>query len=75
METFVVRVWRPAPGEADSAAAPLTGVVEHIGTGRTDPFQGTQRLAELIATALAASQSQGDRGRRVGGTVEPRPPK
>ena len=75
METFVVRVWRPAAEEVDRPTTPFTGVVEHVGTGRSDPFQGTQRLAELIAAALAASQSQGERGKRVGGTVKPRPPK
>jgi len=75
VETFVVRVWRPAADEVGETAAPLRGVVEHIGTGRSDPFQGTQRLAELIATTLAASQSQGERGNRVGGAVKPRPPK
>ncbi len=47
-----MRVWRPAAGEVGEPAAPLTGVVEHIGTGRSDPFQGTQRLAELIAASL-----------------------
>jgi len=52
VETFVVRVWRPAAEEVDVPTTPLRGVVEHVGTGRSDPFQGTERLAELIAAAL-----------------------
>ena len=53
METFVVRVWRPGADEVGEPAAPLTGVVEHIGTGRSNPFHGEQQLAEVIAAAIS----------------------
>ncbi len=61
METFVVRVWRPAIDEVEGAPPPLTGVVEHIGTGRSDRFQGVDGLAELIASALAQAPSRSER--------------
>ena len=49
-----MRVWRPAAEEVDRPTTPLTGVVEHIGTGRSEPFHGDKQLGELIAAALGA---------------------
>ena len=52
-----MRVWRPATEEVDGPTTPLTGVVEHVGTGRSDPFHGEQQLAEMIATAATGARS------------------
>lgn len=48
METFVIRVWRPAEGETDS---PLRGLVEHV-RGERRPFEGPADLLAFLDTAL-----------------------
>ena len=49
METFVVRVFIPA----DAGDVSFCGVVEHVGTGRTEPFQGTRALICFVFGELA----------------------
>jgi hypothetical protein len=49
METFVVRAWRSA-GDDDPARQgdTLRGVVEHVGTGTTAPFQDEEQLIDFL---------------------------
>lgn len=48
METFVVRVFVAAVGDP----MPLCGVVEHVGSGSRDPFEGADALIWLLESAL-----------------------
>ncbi len=55
METFVLRVWMPAGREGGlSGDGPVTlqGVLEHIGSGRTLPFKGSDQLLDLVRNGL-----------------------
>jgi hypothetical protein len=49
METFVVRAWR-STGDDDAAGGDdtLRGVVEHVGTGATAPFQDEEQLIDFL---------------------------
>lgn len=54
METFVIRVWTPAPetGAPAESLGSLHGVVEHIGSRRAAPFTDGAQLLDLIAAGL-----------------------
>ena len=54
METFLVRVWVPAPGEAGPFPGPVTlhGLVQHVGKGPAVQFSGVGQLLTLVETAL-----------------------
>lgn len=59
METFVVRVWQPAEGGAsEESESILRGVLEHVGSGDSDHFQGEEQLVELIRAGLARSRNE-----------------
>lgn len=49
METFVVRIFVPA---FDGDTLPLSGIVEHVASGRAEPFQGSHDLLALVREAL-----------------------
>jgi hypothetical protein len=56
VETFVVRVWTPAPkGAPETDSGPLRGVVEHPSTGRQETFTADEEL-------LAFLRQQAERG-------------
>jgi hypothetical protein len=49
METFVVRVWRSAPGnDTGEATPPLRGFVEHAASGRRVRFTGAEQLLDFL---------------------------
>jgi hypothetical protein len=52
MDTFVVRLWTPAPTAGDPAAARigLHGTVHHVGSGRTATFRDGEELTELLSS-------------------------
>jgi hypothetical protein len=52
MDTFVVRLWTPAPTAGDPAAARigLHGTVHHVGSGRTATFRDGRELTELLSS-------------------------
>jgi hypothetical protein len=58
VETFVVRVFVAAVGEA----VPLCGVVEHIGSGSRDAFENADRLIRLLELRLRPPRDL-DRGK------------
>ena len=62
METFVVRVWQPSERAAsEESQSVLRGVLEHVGSGHSDRFQGETELVELIRAELARSRSEAKR--------------
>ncbi|HYY77687.1 MAG TPA: hypothetical protein VFD04_00655 [Actinomycetes bacterium] len=54
MQTFLVRVWTPGGEDAGGEPAALRGVVEHVATRRSRPFQGEPDLLEFIRGCLGA---------------------
>jgi hypothetical protein len=49
METFVVRVWRPAEGQSDGGAlGDLRGIVLHPSSGLETPFSSEVELLEAL---------------------------
>jgi hypothetical protein len=51
METLVIRLWVPAPGEEPAAgenASVLRGVLEHPASGSSQPFTDRAELLRLL---------------------------
>ena len=49
METFVVRVWRPAEGhDAGEALSDLRGIVLHPSSGLETPFSSEAELLQAL---------------------------
>ncbi len=59
METFVVRVWLPADGRAGGDALDLTGFVDHVGSGSSGIFHGSEELFALICAGAAGRAEVG----------------
>jgi hypothetical protein len=65
VETFVLRVWIPAEiNEPVAQPVGLRGFVEHVGSGRSDPFRGGDELLALVAAAVD-SHLRGEGGGEV----------
>lgn len=58
MQTFVVRVWIPAPGE-DVAERSMHGVVEHSTSRRSRPFRDETELVSFIHDCLHDEHHRG----------------
>jgi hypothetical protein len=56
MQTFLVRVWTPAAGEAGGVPAGIRGVVEHVGSRRSRPFEGEHDLVRFFEDCLQDRQ-------------------
>jgi hypothetical protein len=59
METFVVRLWTPAP-ELDGAAEEpllLRGLLDHSVSGRSTPFESDRELLRLLRACLAEAKA------------------
>jgi hypothetical protein len=56
MQTFLVRIWTPAAGEAEGVPVGIRGVVEHVGSRRSRPFEGERDLVEFIDECLQSHQ-------------------
>jgi len=68
METFVLRIWIPV--EFKEPEVGLRGFVEHVGSGRSDPFRGGDELLALVATAVdsrARGEGEASKGRSHSG--------
>jgi hypothetical protein len=49
VETFIVRLWAPAPDLAEEVAMyEVRGSVEHVGSKRQAPFRSGQELLDLM---------------------------
>jgi hypothetical protein len=53
MQTFVVRLWTPAQGEAHPEPFALRGIVEHVGFAEPVPFHEREELLRLFERSLA----------------------
>ena len=53
VETFVVRVWKPAGDEPASAGSELRGIVERPGGLLVQPFHSAQELVDALRAAVA----------------------
>jgi hypothetical protein len=51
MEVFVVRIWPETPT--------LRGLVEHVGSGTTDAFQGSDALLAFLGSHLVDGSESG----------------
>jgi hypothetical protein len=60
METFVVRIWRPADDEMETARC-LRGTVDCVRTGTSDSFRRDEELLGLLRVQLAAIDPSGAR--------------
>jgi hypothetical protein len=56
MQTFLVRVWTPAAGEAGGVPAGIRGVVEHVGSRRSRPLEGEHDLVRFVEDCLQDHQ-------------------
>jgi hypothetical protein len=56
MQTFLVRVWTPATGEAGGVPSGIRGVVEHVGSRSGRPFEGEHDLVRFIEDCLQDHQ-------------------
>jgi hypothetical protein len=59
MRTYVVRVFVPA----DASGVPLCGIVEHVGTGRAEPFHGSGGLIDAVLRDLGNDVEPGSESR------------
>jgi len=63
MDTFVLRLWTPAPGASETAAMPqgTHGTAHHVISGRSGVFRSEEQLLRLLAElrreALADTES------------------
>jgi hypothetical protein len=74
METFVVRIWRPAPaydadGDQVQAGQSLRGMVRRVAGGTELPFAGVDELIDLLS-ATPPDPAPVGRSRAVAGAVE-----
>jgi hypothetical protein len=51
VETFVVRVWRPAQGETGAREPSLHGVIERAGDAHPRPFRDAEELLGALRAA------------------------
>jgi hypothetical protein len=65
VETFVVRLWTPAPelGE-DGDALVLRGLVDHPRSGGSTPFERDDELVRLLRACLGSHHSSPEYGRK-----------
>jgi len=51
MDTFVLRLWTPAPGASETAAMPqgTHGTAHHVISGRSGVFRSEEQLIRLLA--------------------------
>ena len=56
MQTFLVRIWIPAASEAGGAPAEIHGMVEHVGSRSSRPFEGEHDLVRFIHDCLGGHQ-------------------
>ena len=55
METFVVRVFVPAP---EDQVEGLRGTVEHVPSGRSSVFVGLEQLGRFLESGVSASRDE-----------------
>ena len=48
METYVIRIGTRAESETATSHDELRGTVEHVGSGRREPFRGARELLAFL---------------------------
>jgi hypothetical protein len=59
MDTYLVRLWRPAPEDAETD---LRGVVRHVGTGQERVFASSRDLLAFLRRGAAEATGAGAPG-------------
>jgi hypothetical protein len=62
METFVVRVWVPAPEEPAESDTGFRGILEDVGSHARTKFNSADELIALVSAALRARRDATDDG-------------
>ena len=64
MDTFVLRIWTPAPVAGDSGAMPkgTHGTAHHVVSGRSGVFRTEDQLLRLLADLRYEAATDGDAG-------------
>jgi hypothetical protein len=64
MDTFVLRIWAPAPVAGEVAAAPqgTHGTAHHVVSGRSGVFRSEEQLVRLLADLRREAAADGDTG-------------
>ena len=64
MDTFVLRIWTPAPGAGDTGTAPLGthGTAHHVVSGRSGIFRSEEQLIRLLDQLRTEAAADGEPG-------------
>ena len=67
MDTFVLRIWTPAPVAGDSGATPegTHGTAHHVVSGRSGVFRSDDQLLRLLTDLRNEANAEADAGDRV----------
>ena len=55
METYVIQIWVPDPGQAAGAPDGIRGVARHVATGTSVTFVGSDELLDFIRSGTATA--------------------
>ena len=73
MDTFVLRIWTPAPVAGDTGATPpgTHGTAHHVVSGRSGVFRSEDQLLRLLVELQkkAAADVAADGQETVGGSI------
>ncbi|HET9345298.1 MAG TPA: hypothetical protein VFO05_06315 [Candidatus Limnocylindrales bacterium] len=64
MDTFVLRIWTPAPVAGDTGAAPqgTHGTAHHVVSGRSGVFRSEDQLLRLLVELQKEAAADGPAG-------------
>jgi hypothetical protein len=64
MDTFVLRIWAPAPGMAEAGSAPAGahGTAHHVVSGRSGVFRSEEQLIRLLGDLQREAAQDDDHG-------------
>ena len=62
MDTFVLRIWTPAPGVSEAGAMPhgTHGTAHHVVSGRSGVFRSEEQLIRLLVELRREAATDGD---------------
>jgi hypothetical protein len=58
VETFVIRLWRPAEPDDDAEHHRLRGVAEHVSTGERQAFRSASELLAFLKAPLEINHQE-----------------
>jgi hypothetical protein len=61
VETFVIRIGTRTEAVADKDRGELRGTIEHVGTGRREPFRDSRELLSFLRTEHSAQPEEAER--------------